>query len=553
MVKYKQSEVKRLEKEATHKQELEAKDKEIESQAKQLSQRQKHDEALLEQHQSELQELREQLSDEKTSARNELVQQMEKLLIEMKNTNNGFIEGSQKDFEKHKRRLNKQLKREWSKLDQCEMKLIEVEAEKRRILQDAEVKLKQERAKSEIERTRCLKEVEKEKEALQEVLEAHLKEREAARKELEGAKHEKTKCNGKIHDNTDKIWKKLTELEWLQYKLSTDQLESGDKTDEISEIMLNIKTVNRDVQILESQHEKYCQKLRASDVRMQKKDEALKLFEAQVQQSFGEIADVRNKLVECQQRFGENLGDVVNIVTLERDADIAKIEKDRELLISKHLEHQNALEVLVSETLQSSDDYDISDMREIKSRVVELVRCASPPLDRESLQSQIVEKKVQIHYQQAEISKNEDERRVLQAHEERFLEQRRETQIQRETEQTVLQDKINTLHEMLQSKGIATKDTVKYYQGESSSLMRAQKHIVDIEKELSDKIRQRRDLETKLGYIKKQMEQQAESNQEQFRGMLERLQDEGNELGQDLDTMRRMLQSATEQYRKRLK
>ncbi len=530
---------------------MEVKDKEIENQAKELLQRQTSDEALLQHHQKELQDLREQLSDDKTSARNELMQQMENFFVAMKNTNNEIVTGSQKDLEKQRRRLNKQLKREWSKLDQYEMKLIEVEAEKRRIIQDAETRLKNERMKSEAERTRRLEEVETQKISLQETLEGHLKEREIARKDLDSAKREAIKWSEICDENLDVFWKKLTKREWLQYKLCTDQLQSEDKADEIAEILLKIKTVDKDIQILESRNYKSCQKLREAEVQLQEKETTLESCEAKVQQSLVEMAETRERLVECQQRFGEELGDVVNIVTLERDADLVKIEKDREILMSKHLEHQSALEVLVNENLESSDDDDSPEIKEIQSRVVELVRSVSPALEHESLQSQIIEKKVQIHYQQAEVGKNEDERKLLQGHEEKFIELSRQVQAQRESEQKALQEKINALQRMLDNEG--TRETINYYESESSSLMKAQKRLFDVETELSDKMRKRREIEAQLKHIEKQMEQQAECNQGQFRDMMQRLQRQGMDVDRQIECIRKMLQNEAEEYLKRLK
>ena len=553
MAKYKQSEIDRLQIEAKNKQDLEKKDKEIEDQAKKLLQRQQNDEALLAQYQTQLQDLREQLSDEKSSDRSELLQHMEKMFVKMKNANNDIAKGSLKDLDKQRRRLNKQLKREWSKLDQYEMKLIEVEAEKRTILQDAEAKLKEERTKNEAEKMKRLDEVERQKNSLQEILESHLKERETARKDLDKTKQEAGKWSEKCEENVDVFWKKFAKLEWLEYKLCTDQLDSEQNADEISETMLKIKTVSKDIQILESQKDKHSQKLREAEKQLQEKEKVLESCEAKVQQSLSDMAEVREKLSECQQQFGEELGDAVNLVSLERDADLVKIEKDREILMSKHLEHQSALEVLVNEHLESSDEDDSSEIQEIKSRVVELVRSVSPALDDESLQSQIIEKKVQIHYQQAEVGKNEDERKEMHAYEARFAELSREVRTQRENEQKVLQEKISALHEMTESEKESSRETVNYYESESSSLVQAQRRLFDADKKLSKKMKERREIEAKLEHVARQMEQQAECNQGQFRDMMEKLQRHGMEVDREIEGIRRMLQNEAEEYLKRLR
>ena len=553
MAKYKQSEIDRLQIEAKNKQDLEKKDKEIEDQAKKLLQRQQNDEALLAQYQTQLQDLREQLSDEKSSDRSELLQHMEKMFVKMKNANNDIAKGSLKDLDKQRRRLNKQLKREWSKLDQYEMKLIEVEAEKRTILQDAEAKLKEERTKNEAEKMKRLDEVERQKNSLQEILESHLKERETARKDLDKTKQEAAKWSEKCEENVDVFWKKFAKLEWLEYKLCTDQLDSEQNADEISETMLKIKTVSKDIQILESQKDKHSQKLREAEMQLQEKEKVLESCEAKVQQSLSDMAEVREKLSECQQQFGEELGDAVNLVSLERDADLVKIEKDREILMSKHLEHQSALEVLVNEHLESSDEDDSSEIQEIKSRVVELVRSVSPALDDESLQSQIIEKKVQIHYQQAEVGKNEDERKEMHAYEARFAEFSREVRTQRENEQKVLQEKISALHEMTESEKESSRETVNYYESESSSLVQAQRRLFDADKKLSKKMKERREIEAKLEHVARQMEQQAECNQGQFRDMMEKLQRHGMEVDREIEGIRRMLQNEAEEYLKRLR
>ena len=553
MAKYKQSEIDRLQIEAKNKQDLEKKDKEIEDQAKKLLQRQQNDEALLAQYQTQLQDLREQLSDEKSSDRSELLQHMEKMFVKMKNANNDIAKGSLKDLDKQRRRLNKQLKREWSKLDQYEMKLIEVEAEKRTILQDAEAKLKEERTKNEAEKMKRLDEVERQKNSLQEILEGHLKERETARKDLDKTKQEAGKWSEKCEENVDVFWKKFAKLEWLEYKLCTDQLDSEQNADEISETMLKIKTVSKDILILESQKDKHSQKLREAEKQLQEKEKVLESCEAKVQQSLSDMAEVREKLSECQQQFGEELGDAVNLVSLERDADLVKIEKDREILMSKHLEHQSALEVLVNEHLESSDEDDSSEIQEIKSRVVELVRSVSPALDDESLQSQIIEKKVQIHYQQAEVGKNEDERKEMHAYEARFAELSREVRTQRENEQKVLQEKISALHEMTESEKESSRETVNYYESESSSLVQAQRRLFDADKKLSKKMKERREIEAKLEHVARQMEQQAECNQGQFRDMMEKLQRHGMEVDREIEGIRRMLQNEAEEYLKRLR
>lgn len=553
MAKYKQSEIDRLEIEAKNKQTLETKDNEIKTQAEELLQRQKHDEALLQQYQKELQDLREQLSDEKTSVRSELVHQMEKHFVKMKNANNELAEGAAKDLEKQRRRLKKQLKREWSKLDQYEMKLIEVEAEKRRITQDAETRLKNERTRGEAERKRRLEEIETQRKSLQEVHETHLKERDIAKKDFDEMKCLAMKRSKKAEEDFDVFLKKLTKLEWLQYKLCTDQLESEDKNDEVSELLSKLKTVNEDVDILESQNGKNYERLKEAEMLLQEKEKILKSCEKRIQENLAEMAEVRDKLVESQQRFGEELGDVVNIVSLERDADLVKIEKDREILMSKHLEHQSALEVLVNENLESSDDDDSVETKEIKSRIVELVRSASPALEEDSLQSKIIDKKVHIHYQQAEVGKNEDEMKALHVHEEKFLELSREMQTARNNEQKALQDKIDALQEMLKNEENSSSESVNYYESESSSLTRAHKRIFDVDKELSQKIKERREIEIKLEHVKKRMEQQVECNQEQFRGMMERLQRQGLKLDHDIEEIKKILQSETEEYLKRLK
>lgn len=554
LAKYKQSEIERFEIEAKNKLDMEAKDREIEKQAKELLHKQRNDEALLQQYQNELQELREQLSEEKSSVRTQLIEQLEKLFVKMKNSKHDLTDAAKKDIDKQRKRLNKQLKREWSKLDQYEMKLIEVEAEKRKIIQDAEERLKQERSKSENERNRRLDEVEKQRKSLQEILENHLQEREVARKEFEQTQKEVGHCSDKLEDNLDVFRKKLTKLEWLQYKLCTDQLDSEDKTDEISEIMLKIKTVSKDIEILERQNDKNNERLRMSEEKVQEKEENLEACEAKVEQSLAEMADVRDRLVECQQRFGEEFGDVVNIVTLERDADLAKIEKDRELLMSKHLEHQSALEVLVNENLESSDDDDENvEVKEIKTHVAQLVRSVSPGLEDESLPSQITEKKVQIHYQQVEAGKNEQERKKLQAHEQKFLAFSREVQTERQNELKVLQEKINALQGMVDNEGATTRETANYYESETSNLMRVQRRIFDVDKELAEKMKERREIEGELEQVKRQMELQAESNQEQFREMLEKLKQRGMEIDSDIADIKEILRTESEDYLKRLR
>jgi recombinational DNA repair ATPase RecF len=139
----------------------------------------------------------------------------------------------------------------------------------------------------------------------------------------------------------------------------------------------------------------------------------------------------------------------------------------------------------------------------------------------------------------------------LQAHEEKFVELSRQVQAQRESEQKALQEKINALQRMLDNE--SNRETINYYESESSSLMKAQKRLFDVERELSDKMRKRREIEAKLKHIEKQMEQQAECNQGQFRDMMQRLQRQGMDVDRQIECIRKMLQNEAEEYLKRLK
>ena len=126
-------------------------------------------------------------------------------------------------------------------------------------------------------------------------------------------------------------------------------------------------------------------------------------------------------------------------------------------------------------------------------------------------------------------------------------------QSERENEQRVLQEKINALQGLADGEEDATKEAASYYESESSSLMRAQKRIFDVDKELAEKIRERREIEAQLDNVKRQMELQAECNQEQFREMLEKLQRKAVQVDGEIARVRKTLQSQAQEYLKRLR
>ena len=92
LTKYKQSEIERFEAETRNKMALEEKEHEIKNQAMELLELQKNNEALLQNHQSGLQALREQLSEEKNNTRAELKKQMEDVFGKFKSTNSEIME-----------------------------------------------------------------------------------------------------------------------------------------------------------------------------------------------------------------------------------------------------------------------------------------------------------------------------------------------------------------------------------------------------------------------------------------------------------------------------
>lgn len=552
MAKYKESEIERFEAETKNKLALEEKEKEIESQARQLLEVQKSDEAVLQQYQRDLQELREQLSEEKQDARSELTKQMEKLFEKVKSTNKEIMEDSKKDFETYKKTFYEQLKREWTKLDQYEMNLIEVEAEKRKTLEEAEARLKKEKTKSEDERQHCLEDIEKEKRKLHELLEGHLQERETARKDYEQKEEEAEGLVEEFEKGVDMFLSQTRELEWMKYKLCTS--EEGTEGGDVSDVVETIESLTKELETLESENEKNKEQLSTTKVELNEKARVLKSCEEKVEEGMAETEEVRRKLVDCQQHFGEELGDVVNAINQDRDAELEKIESDREMLLSKHLEQQMALEVLVNEGMEKVGHENKPKIKGIKERVVQLVRSGSPGLERNSLQSEIIGKKVQIHHQQMMLGEKEEERRTLSHYEkDEFHALSQEVQTERENEQNELKEKIQALQQLAEKQGQTTEIMADYFESESSGLMRAQRYLLKLDKQLATKIRERREIEEQLENVKRQIGLQAESSQEQSRDTLEKLQGKAKETDKEIGDMRKTLKKKADQYLARLR
>ena len=510
LTKYKQSEIERFEAETRNKMALEEKEHEIKNQAMELLELQKNNEALLQNHQSGLQALREQLSEEKNNTRAELKKQMEDVFGKFKSTNSEIMDDSRKDFERYKKSFYEQLKMEWTKLDQYEMKLIEIEAEKRKTVDEAETQLKKERVRSEANRQRCLKDIEHEREKMQEVLEGHLGQLQFSRKDYEQKEKDADKCGQKLENDVDTLVSQIRELEWLQYKLCRE--EGTGEMEDVSEVVQTVKAVTKDIEALESDHEKDKEKVFAAQAELCESDRALKYCEGKVEECKSGMVTVRKKFVDCQQRFGEELGDIVNSINTERDAELEKIESDREVLLSKHLEHQRSMEVLVNEGLEKIGEENEPKIDEIKERVARSIRSSSPGLERNSLQSQIVDKKVQVHHQQINLGENEKERMTLHEEEGKFLAMSEEVQSRREEEQRELSEKIKALQLLVESKGEDTETTADYFESESFSLMKAQRDIVSIDQELTAKIRQRRakEKEEEIGKLGKVLQEKTD-------------------------------------------
>lgn len=543
LAKYKQSEIERMKVIERSKRELEEKDKEIEDQTMKILQKKEQHEVVLQKHQEDLQELREQLSQEKKNSRNELIQQIENIFIRMKNGNSEQGKNSTEEDEQRKKLFRKKLKREWSRIDQCEMKLIEIEAEKRRIIQDADEKLKEERVKKKAERERRRHKLETKIQCLQETLDNLLKKSETVKKDFENVEEQATKLTEQIEENNDSYWKKCVKLEWLQYQLCTDQV---DNDDDISEIMLKIKTFVRNMEMFENQITTRQEKISLCEKELEERQEVLKEIDAEIKENSAAMAAAKEALVASDECPDEE-NDDHNIISLERDTDLVKIEKEGELLVSAHLEHQRVVEAIVSDNFDSSDDED-AEIKNFKAQVFELVRCVSPGVEEGTLQSQIASKKLEIHYQQTEVRRCEEERKTLNNHEEDYHQLNQAVNKQREDEQMHLKEKINHLRKSTESG-----ETLKYYECESNSLVSAQQRLLDMDDKLALKTHEKKKMDARFENLRALMEQQDEFNQAKFRDKMDELDKRGKQLDREIQGIRKMIETEAEEYLKRLK
>lgn len=170
IARHKESEVRRLEIERTLQAEIDSKQQEIDDQKEHIRALRELHETKSQQTRQELEEVRLSMDKEHDKAKNEIEKQLEDL-FEMKYRHTREVEASAEEIAKEREEVARFVDEEWQKIVQYEMKLADIELQRRKALFDAEIERTRQGEFHEFERDRDLREIEDEQVKLLELQE----------------------------------------------------------------------------------------------------------------------------------------------------------------------------------------------------------------------------------------------------------------------------------------------------------------------------------------------------------------------------------------------
>lgn len=170
IARHKESEVRRLEIERTLQAEIDSKQQEIDDQKEHIRALRELHETKSQQTRQELEEVRLSMDNEHDKAKNEIEKQLEDL-FEMKYRHTREVEASAEEIAKEREEVARFVDEEWQKIVQYEMKLADIELQRRKALFDAEIERTRQGEFHEFERDRDLREIEDEQVKLLELQE----------------------------------------------------------------------------------------------------------------------------------------------------------------------------------------------------------------------------------------------------------------------------------------------------------------------------------------------------------------------------------------------
>ena len=208
IARHKEAEVRRLDIERALQTEIDVKQKEIDDQKEHIQTLREMHEAKSQQARQELEEVRLNMDKNHEDAKNEIEKQLEEL-FEMKYRHDREVEESKEEIAKEREEVARFMEGEWQKIIQYEMKLAEIELQRRKALVDTEIERTRQGELLAFERDRDLKEIEEDQIKLLE-----------AQENLEAAKSEAEENLSRDKSTLECTLKKdLTELDEVERKI----------------------------------------------------------------------------------------------------------------------------------------------------------------------------------------------------------------------------------------------------------------------------------------------------------------------------------------------
>lgn len=170
IARHKEAEVRRLEIERAFQTEIDNKQKEIDSQKEHIQTLREMHESKSQQARQELEEVRLNMDKKHDEAKNEIEKQLEDL-FELKYRHDREVEEAAEEMAKEREEVARFMEGEWQKIIQYEMKLAEIELQRRKALVDMEIERTRQGEHHAFERDRELKEIEDEQVRLLELQE----------------------------------------------------------------------------------------------------------------------------------------------------------------------------------------------------------------------------------------------------------------------------------------------------------------------------------------------------------------------------------------------
>jgi len=385
IARHKEAEVRRLEIERAFQTEIDNKQKEIDDQKEHIQTLRELHEAKSQKARQDLEDVRLTMDKKHDESKNDIEKQLEDL-FEMKIKHSREVEDSAEEIAKEREEVARFMEGEWQKIVQYEMKLAEIELQRRKVLVQTEVDRTRQEELHALEREGDLKDLEDEQVKLLELQETLEKAKNEAEENLNRDKITLECALTKNLADLDEVERKIrlleekhdqyfTYLSSLEDSADTEKsceengvFDHSDKKRRISDCGLRPKTVSFDLR----------QRRRPSwNVESRRKlftdpDGGVDDVLAMQMQSLLELKEEKEKMIEkTRGKLAEEITSVefYGRQILENEAKISQLEEQYKTSRQQHAEKIR----LCLESLKSKEEHEIGEINQERERYVELL------------------------------------------------------------------------------------------------------------------------------------------------------------------------------------